>query len=55
MTRETKSSKGKVKVISISLTPEALAKLEAYCEKHDRGASWVVDKLVKVSNLEKLS
>ncbi len=46
MTRETKSPKGKVKVVSVSLTPEVAAKLERYCERNERGKSWVVEKLV---------
>ena len=46
MTRTTKSPKGAVVKLSISVSPESAAKLEAYCKKHDRGASWVVDKLI---------
>jgi len=53
MTRETKSPKGKVKVVSVSLTPEAVTKLEKFCEKNDRGKSWAVDKLIML-HLEKL-
>jgi len=53
MTRETKSPKGKVKVVSVSLTPEAATKLEKYCERNERGKSWVVDKLIMLF-LEKL-
>jgi predicted DNA-binding protein len=53
MTRTTKSPKGKVVVTSVSLSPEASAKLEAYCQKHERPRSWVVEKLIE-KYLEKL-
>jgi hypothetical protein len=47
MTRPTKSKSGeKVVKLSVSITPESAAKLEAYCKAKDRGASWVVDKLI---------
>ena len=46
MVRPTKSPKGAAVKISVSISPESAAKLEAYCKKNDRGASWVVDKLI---------
>lgn len=46
MVRPTKSKQGAAVKISVSISPEAAAKLEAYCKKNDRGASWVVDKLI---------
>jgi hypothetical protein len=53
MTRPTKSLKGKVKIVSVSLMPETAAKLEKYCRTHERGRSWVVEKLINLY-LEKL-
>lgn len=53
MTRPTRSPKGAVKKYSVSLSPEASAKLEKYCEKNERPYSWVMDKLVTLY-LEKL-
>jgi len=47
MTRKTKSPKGKVKIVSVSLTPEAAAKLQRYCERHQRPRSWVVESLIR--------
>jgi hypothetical protein len=44
--RPTKSKQGAAVKISVSISPESAAKLEAYCKKNDRGASWVVDKLI---------
>lgn len=46
MVRPTKSKVGGVVKISASISPESAAKLDAYCKKHDRGPSWVVDKLI---------
>jgi hypothetical protein len=47
MTRRTKSPKGKVVIVSVSLSPEAAAKLAKYCERHQRPRSWVVETLIK--------
>ena len=44
--RPMKSKTGKAVKLSVSVSPEAAAKLDAYCKKNDRGASWVVDKLI---------
>ena len=46
MTRPTNSPKGLVQRFTVSISPEAAAKLERYCEKKDRPRSWVIDKLV---------
>jgi len=46
MVRPTKSKQGTATKISVSISPESAAKLEAYCKKNDRGPSWVVDKLI---------
>lgn len=54
MVRPTRSPKGAVKKYSISLSPEAAAKLEAFCQKRERPYSWVFNKLVTLYNLEKL-
>lgn len=32
--------------LSVTVSPESAAKLQRYCKKNDRGASWVVDKLI---------
>jgi hypothetical protein len=53
MTRKSKSPKGLVERYSVSLSPEASTKLDAYCKRRDRGPSWVFEKLV-VLYLEKL-
>lgn len=53
MTRKSKSPKGFVERYSVSLSPEASAKLNAYCKRSERGPSWVVDKLITLY-LEKL-
>ena len=53
MVKTARSPKGKVKVLSVSLSPEAVAKLERYCQKHERPRSWVFEKLVTLY-LEKL-
>jgi len=53
MTRRRKSPKGLVKRYSVSLSPEASAKLDAYCKRRERGPSWVVEKLITLY-LEKL-
>jgi predicted transcriptional regulator len=37
-----------VQRFTISISPEAAAKLEAYCKKKDRQRSWVIDKLVSL-------
>jgi predicted transcriptional regulator len=47
MTRKTTSPKGKVKIVTVSLSPEAAAKLDKYCKSHERPKSWVVDKLIR--------
>ncbi len=47
MTRKTKSPKGKVKIVAVSLSPDAAAKLDKYCQRHERPRSWVVEKLIK--------
>ena len=54
MTRKPKSSEGLVERFSISLPPEVAAKLKAYCKKHERKYSWVVEKLITRTDLEKL-
>ena len=46
MVRPTQSAKGAAVKFAVSVSPESWAKLEAYCKKNDRGASWVVDKLI---------
>jgi predicted transcriptional regulator len=46
MVRPTKSPKGVAVKISVSISPDSAAKLDAYCTKRDRGPSWVVDKLI---------
>ncbi len=46
MVRPTKSKLGAAVKISVSISPESATKLDAYCKKNDRGASWVVDKLI---------
>jgi hypothetical protein len=51
--RPTKSAKGAAVKLSVTVSPESAAKLEAYCTKKDRGPSWVVDKLI-ARYLEKL-
>jgi predicted transcriptional regulator len=55
MTRKTKSPKGKVVIVSVSLSPEAAAKLAKYCERHQRPRSWVVEKALQayLTKLEK--
>ncbi len=53
MTRPTKSPKGPVVKLSVSLSPEAAAKLARYCEHNERGNSWVFEKLITLY-LEKL-
>jgi predicted transcriptional regulator len=56
MTRTPKSKLGKVNKFAISLSPEATAKLEAFCRKHERARSWALEKLVNryLDKLEKL-
>jgi hypothetical protein len=34
------------KTITLKLTPELRARLEKYCEKNDRSASWVIKNLI---------
>jgi hypothetical protein len=46
MTRPTKSTKGPVVKLSVSVSPEAAAKLEKYCQRNERGKSWVFEKLI---------
>jgi predicted transcriptional regulator len=46
MTRKPRSPKGVVERFTVSLSPEAAAKLEAYCQKNERPRSWVVEKLI---------
>ena len=46
MTRPTKSTKGPVVKLSVSVSPEAAAKLEKYCQSKERGKSWVFEKLI---------
>jgi predicted transcriptional regulator len=53
MTRTPRSPKGLVQRFTVSLSPETTARLEAYCRKHDRPRSWVVEKLI-ARYLEKL-
>jgi predicted DNA-binding protein len=53
MTRTPRSPKGTVNKLCVSLSPEAAAKLDAYCRKHERPRSWVLTKLVDLY-LEKL-
>jgi len=48
MTRKPKSELGKVSKFCVSLSPEAMARLEAFCRKHERARSWTLDKLVKL-------
>jgi len=54
MTRQTKSIKGPVVKISVSISLEAAAKLEKFCERNERGKSWVLEKLIDLY-LDKLS
>jgi len=53
MTRPTKSTKGPVEKFSVSISPEAAAKLDKFCKRNERGKSWVVEKLI-ISYLDKL-
>ena len=46
MVRPTKSKQGPAVKLSVTVSPESAAKLDAYCKKNDRAASWVVDKLI---------
>ena len=46
MTRTPKSELGKVSKFCVSLSPEATAKLEGFCQKYERPRSWVLEKLV---------
>jgi hypothetical protein len=48
MTRPTKSTKGPVVKLSVSISPEATAKLEKYCQRKERGKSWVFEKLISL-------
>ena len=48
MTRTPKSELGKVSKFCVSLSPEAMAKLESFCRKHERARSWTLDKLVNL-------
>ncbi|MCG3150090.1 MAG: hypothetical protein PCFJNLEI_03561 [Verrucomicrobiae bacterium] len=54
MTKPTRSKEGPVVRFSVSLAPEVAAKLKAYCGKHERTQSWVVEKLI-ARYLEKLT
>jgi hypothetical protein len=51
--RPTKSKRGAAVKLSVTVSPESAAKLEAYCRKNDRGRSWVIEKLI-ARYLEKL-
>jgi predicted DNA-binding protein len=53
MTRPTKSAKGPVVKLSVSISPEAAAKLEAFCKRNERGKSWVLEKLI-TDHLDKM-
>ena len=46
MTRSTKNPEGPVTRLSVSVSPEIAAKLDAYCEKKERPRSWVIEKLI---------
>jgi hypothetical protein len=46
MTRIPKSKLGKVSKFCVSLSPEAMTKLESFCRKHERSRSWTLDKPV---------
>lgn len=48
MTQKPRSPKGTVNKVCVSLSPEATAKLEAFCRKHDRPRSWALNKLVEL-------
>jgi len=37
-----------VQRFTVSISPEAAAKLEAYCKKKERPRSWAIDKLVSL-------
>jgi predicted transcriptional regulator len=55
MTRKPKSKLGRVFKCNVSISPETAARLEAYCRKHERPRSWVVEKALKahLTRLEK--
>ena len=53
MVRPTKSKQGAAVKLSVTVSPESAAKLEAYCRKKERPRSWVIDKLI-ARYLEKL-
>lgn len=55
MTRTPRSEKGTVSKLSVSLSPETAARLEAYCQKNERPRSWVIEKAVAayLTKLEK--
>ena len=40
--------KGPVVRLSISISPEAAAKLEKFCQRNERGRSWVFEKLIEL-------
>jgi len=46
MVRTTKSPTGKVRIVSVSLTPEIAAKLDKYCAERERSRSRVIEKLI---------
>jgi len=55
MTRPTKSKLGTVSKVTVSISPETAARLEAYCQKNERPRSWVVEKALQayLTKLEK--
>jgi predicted transcriptional regulator len=55
MTRTPRSKLGIVSKLSVSVSPETAARLEAYCQKNERPRSWVVEKALQayLTKLEK--
>jgi hypothetical protein len=40
-----------IKTITLKLTPELRARLEKYCQIHDRSASWVIKNIIETRSL----
>lgn len=47
MARPRKDESQKSKKISITIKPDVLPRLEAFCKKEDLTASWVIDKALR--------